>query len=181
MCVLAFFAGVFAGCFSTKSPYDHMNNWVICDSAVRSFAVAADVIYVQDKLFGDLKSVPAMHCRAKHEVGKGRFDGLARVFSPLVANSNDIELAMKWYFRNRDGDRPFVFIGEGEGGSLLKAYEEANSGRLKSDGLVGSFYSEVENGPFVTDSMVKEIRKAVIRYKYRVTWGREAPEGLSSE
>jgi hypothetical protein len=158
-----------------------MDNWVIRESAVRPFAVPADVIYLQDKLYDDLKSMPAMNYRAKHEVGNGRFDGLARVFSPFVANADDFELAMDWYFKNREGDRPFVFIGEGVGGAILKAYEEDNKRWLKGKGLVASFYSEIENGPFVTDDMVKDVRNAVMRYRYRYTWGREAPEGMLAE
>ena len=181
MCALAVSSvALVVGC-RTKSPYDYMDNWVIRESAVRSFAVAADVIYLQDKVYDDFSAIPAMNYRAKQEVGNGRFDGLARVFSPLVANGDDLDLAMEWYFRNRGGDRPFVFIGEGAGGAILKAYEAENSGRLKDDGLIASYYSEIENGAFVTDDMVQEIRSAVIRYRYRVTWGREAPEGLLKE
>lgn len=181
ICALAFFAvALVAGC-RTKSPYDYMENWVVRENAVRSFAVAADVIYLQDRIYDDFSAIPAMNYRAKQEVGNGRFDGLARVFSPLVANADDLELAMDWYFDNRDGDRPFVFIGEGAGGEMLKAYEEDNAGRLKGKGLIASFYSDMENGAFVTDDMVQEIRGAVIRYRYRATWGREAPEGQLKE
>ena len=166
-----------AGCVS-RSPYDYMENWILRDSAVRPFAVAADVIYLQDKLYDDMKSIPATNYRAKQEVGKGRFDGLARVYAPLVMNADDLELAMKWYFRHREGDRPFVFIGEGAAGALLKAYEAENLKSLQGDGLVANFYSEIENGPFVTDAMVAEIRRAILRSRYRDTWGREIPEGL---
>jgi len=173
-------AALACGC-RTKSPYDFMDNWLIRDNAVRPFAVPADVIYLQDRLYNDMKAVSAMNYRAKHEVGNGRFSGLARVFAPLVANADDVKSAMKWYFRNREGERPFVFIGEGAGGALLKAYEEENADSLKDDGLVASFYSEVENGPFVTGEMVNEMRNAVLRSRYRTTWRREIPEGMLSK
>ena len=174
----AFLAAALAAGCRTKSPYDYMENWIIRDSAVRPFAVAADIIYLQDKLYDDLKAVPSMNYRAKQEVGNGRFDGFARVFSPLVTNADDLELAMEWYFRYREGVRPLVFIGEGAGGALLKAYETENQNALKGNGLVASFYSEMENGPFVTDEMMAEIRNAILRFRYRGTWGREIPEGL---
>ena len=170
-------AALAVGC-RTKSPYDYTENWVIRDNAIRPFAVAADIIYLQDRLYDDIKAVPLMNYRARQEVGNGRFDGFARVFSPLVANADDLALAMKWFFRNREGERPFVFIGEGAGGELLRAYETENLDSLKSKGLVVSFYSEFENGPFVNAGMLTEIRNAILRSRYRETWGREIPEGL---
>lgn len=167
-----------AGCRRSKSPYDYMDNWLIREDAVRPFAVVADVIYIQDRLYVDMKSLPAMHYRAKQEVGNGRFDGFARVFSPLVMNADDLELAMEWYFRYHSGDRPLVFIGEGAGGALLREYEVDNLKSLKSKGFICGFYSELENGPFVTAELVSKIRIALLRSRYRDMWKREIPEGM---
>jgi hypothetical protein len=85
---------------------------------------------------------------------------------------------MDWYFWHSDSGRPFVFIGEGEGGALLKAYEESNSDDLKEKGLVASFYTEVSNEGFVKDWMVREVRDAVSRRRYRMQWGREMPDSM---
>ena len=56
-----------------------------------------------------------------------------------------------------------MFIGEGEGGALLKAYEEENAERLKSKGLIMSFYTESSHEGFVSDGMVRMVREAVTR------------------
>ena len=173
---LALFA---AGCFSTRSPYDYVENWLIREDPVRAFAVSSDVIYLHGDLYVDMRAIPSMVSYAKAEVGNGRFSGVARVFAPLVASEDDLEAALDWYFRYHHEDcRPFSFIGEGEGGALLKAYEEKNGERLRKKGLVASYYTDTTRKGFVNDSMVREIRCAVIRARYRAQWGREMPEGM---
>ena len=174
-------AAILAGCF-TRSPYDYMENWLVRDDAIRSFAVGADVIYLQDRLYDDMSAVSTMDAYARSEVGGERFTGVARVFSPLVACADDLELALKWYFRHRhEGRRFFVFIGEGRGGALLKDYETAHYESLKDDGLVVSYYTDDTSGGFVTDKMVGEIRNAITRMRYRDQWGRDMPEGMLKE
>ena len=79
-------AALLAGCW-TKSPYDYVENWLIREDPARPFAIHADLIYVQSELYLDMKALPAMHSYAKSEVGYGRFKGVARVFSPLIANA----------------------------------------------------------------------------------------------
>ena len=170
-------AAILSGC--RKSPYDYMENWVIREDAARPFAISADVFYLQDKLYVDMASVPAMTTYARAEVGEPRFTGVARVFSPLVANADDLEKAIDWYLsKHHDGDRPFAFIGEGEGGELLRAYEEENEDKLKKKGLVLSFYSEKTEKGFVTDFMVLKLKNAVIQKRYQSQWGREMPVGM---
>ena len=169
-------AAILAGC--RTSPYDHIENWVVREDATRQFAIEADVIYLQGTLYTNVTAVAGMATYARSEVCKGRFSGLARVFSPLVANAEDLENALDWYFGHRNSDRPFAFIGEGEGGALLKAYEESNSDYLREKGLVASFYTEVSNEGFVKDWMVREVRDAVSRRRYRMQWGREMPDGM---
>ena len=167
-----------AGCAS-KSPYQYMENWIIRDDAVRPFSVHADLIYLQHRLYNDMSSLPSMTAYARSEVGGKRFAGIARVFSPLVLDAGDLENALDWYFScQHTKHRPFVFIGEGAGGALLKAYEAENADRLKDAGLVASFYSEETQGGFVTDAMVLEIRNAISCARYRNQWGREVPEGM---
>ena len=168
-----------AGCFSSKSPYDYVENWLIREDPARAFAISSDLIYLQGDLYVDMKALPSMTSYAKAEVGNGRFRGVARVFAPLVANEEDLEDALDWYFRyHHTKNRPFSFIGEGAGGALLKAYEEKNEDWLKKNGLVMSYYTETTRKRFVNDSMVREIKRAVIRARYRAQWGRDMPEDM---
>ena len=172
--VAAFLAGC---CLWRKSPYDHMDNWIMREDAVRQFAVSADVIYLPGSLYTNVAVVAEMSAYARSEVGRGKFNGLARVFSPLVANYEDLEKALDWYFCHRDSNRLFVFIGEGAGGKLLKAYEESDQEDLKKAGLIASFYTENSYEGFVKDWMVHAIRDAVTMWRYREHWGREMPNG----
>ena len=167
-----------SGCLSS-SPYNNMDSWLIREDSVRKFVVPADVIYVQGDLYTRMARIPMMLEYAKSEVGNGRFIRLARVFSPLVATQDDLEEALKWYFwHHHDSERPFVFIGEGEGGRLLKEYEQRHVEKLKKDGLALSFYTDEYRKGFVTDEMVQEIRGAIARARYRAIWGREMPEDM---
>ena len=111
------FAAAVSGC---KSPYDYMENWLIREDAVRPFSVPVDIIYVQDRLYFESGTLPLMQSIAMDAVGRGKFDGFARVFSPLVACEEDVEKAIEWYVKhhNKSG-RSFALIGEGEGGALL--------------------------------------------------------------
>lgn len=170
-----------AGC-ETTSPYDYLENWLIREDPARTFVIPSDVIYVQGDLYTKLANVPMMQDYAKTEVGHPRFTGLARVFSPLVASSEDLERALEWYFKHHHKkNRPFIFIGEGEGGRLLKAYEEKDAEDLKEDGLVASYYTDEYRKGFVTAEMVKEIKHAVHRARFRQIWGKEMPEGMLSD
>ena len=170
-----------AGCLSS-SPYDCLENWLIREDPVRTFVIPSDLIYVQGDLYTKVANVPMMQDYAKTEVGNGRFAGLSRVFSPLVASAEDLERALDWYFHyHHKSNRPFIFIGEGEGGQLLKKYEEENADDLKKDGLVASYYTDEYRKGFVTDEMVKEIRQAVQRARFRTIWGKEMPEGMLSD
>lgn len=163
-----------AGCLSSKSPYDHLENWLIREDPVRPFSIPVDIIYVQSDLYVDTNNVSAMYTYAKEAVGKGKFNGMARVFSPLIATPGDVELAVRWYLdKHHKGERPFVFIGEGTGGAMLKAYEEANAEWLAEKGLVARFYTEKPYKDFVSEDMVREIRNAVALVRYRTQWGRD--------
>ena len=169
-----------AGC-QFSSPYDYLENWLIREDPVRMFAVPADVIYVQGDMYTKRANVPMMLDYAKMEVGNKRFHGLARVFAPLIASSEDLDEAIKWYFKyHHQNGRPFVFIGEGEGGRLLKEYEQNDAGDLKKKGLVASFYTDDCRKGFVTAEMVEEIRKAIARARFREVWGKDMPEGMLS-
>ena len=175
-------ATVLAGCFSYTSPYDYAENWLIREDPVRTFVIPADVIYLQNDLYLNVAHVPLMLNYAQSEVGHKRFKGLARVFSPLVASKEDLELALKWYFKyHHTGERPFIFIGEGEGGKLLHDYEKENEEDLKDDGLVASFYTEDARKGFVTDEMVRQIKEAVQKARFRAVWGKDMPEGMLKE
>jgi len=171
-------ASVLAGCF-TSSPYDYVENWLIREDPVRTFVVPSDVFYVQNSLFSSVAHIPLMHSYAQTEVGNGRFSGVARVFAPLIANSEDLEKALDWYFKyHHDKGRPFSFIGEGEGGALLQAYEKEHEEKLKDMGLVASFYTDRAHKGFVTQDTVRQIKEAVAKARFRAVWGRDAPEGM---
>jgi len=171
-------AAALAGCLS-HSPYDYTESWLICEGATRAFAVPADVFFVQGTLYNNVANVPMMYSHARAEVGNGRFVGVARVFSPLVANEEDVALAFKWYLQHfHERKRPFFLIGEGEGGKLLKRYEQDNLSALKATGLAGSYYTDVGHKGFVTEELVKKIKAELAHLRFRTTWGREMPEGM---
>lgn len=168
-----------AGCASAPEPYHYLENWLIRDDPVRQFTTHADLIYLQGELYEDMHKVPSMSLHAKTEVGNGRLNGVARVFSPLVATPKDIEQALDWYFRHYHSKGwPIVFVGEGAGGKLLKDYEAAHAEDLKKLGLVASYYTDSSELGFVTDEMIHEIKNEVMRARYRQQWGREMPEGM---
>ena len=174
-------AAAFTGCWSC-SPYNHAENWLICEGATRPFAVPADVFYVQGTLYNNVANVPMMYSHALAEVGKGRFKGVARVFSPLVATEDDVARAFKWYcMHHHEKKRPFFFIGEGEGGKLLKRYEQGNRETLEAMGLVGSYYTDVGHKGFVTSDLVKKIKAAIEHVRFRAIWKREMPEEMVHE
>ncbi len=171
-------ASVLAGCI-TSSPYDYVENWLIREDPVRTFVVPSDLFYVQGSLYSSVTHVPLMYSHAQTEVGNNRFAGVARVFSPLIANSDDLEKALDWYFKYHHAKgRPFTFIGEGDGGALLQAYEKDHEEKLKSLGLVASFYADRAQKGFVTQDTVRQIKEAVAKARYRTVWGRDAPEGM---
>lgn len=163
-----------AGCKS--SPYDYYENWLLREDAIRSFAVPADIIYVQSDLYTHMAMLPTMYSYVNAEVGNKKFYGLARVFAPLVATQEDMDKALGWYFRRcHQHRRPFVFIGEGEGGKLLRAYEEKYLVSLKGQGLVASFYTDDARKGFVTVDMVRSIKIAIAQEKFKSVWGKDMP------
>ena len=166
-------AAAVSGC---QSPYDYMENWLIREDAVRPFAVPVDILYVQDRLYFSAESLSEMQTRAMDAVGRGKFAGSARVFSPLVTSEEDVEKAVKWYLKHHNSSRrPFVLVGEGEGGSLLKAYAEKNADWLEKKGLVTSFFAPHQDKDFVSADMVRTIKDRAAGVRYRRQWGREAP------
>ena len=174
-------AAALAGCKS-HSPYRYADNWLINEAAIRPFAVPADVFYVQGALYHNIANGSLMFSYAQSEVGNGKFNGVARVFSPLIANEGDVAQAMKWYLINfHQRKRPFFFIGEGVGGKLLKQYELDHESSLKTLGLAGSFYSDVGHKGFVTTDMVKKIKSITEHVRFRTTWKREMTEEMVHE
>ena len=180
LCVAAVTAT--SGCLSSKTPYDYMENWLIREDAVRPFAVPVDVIYVQDHLYVSMNELPKMLSTAHDAVGRGKFSGFARVFSPLVASEEDVENAVEWYIKhhNKSG-RSFVMIGEGEGGALLKAYAEENAEWLEGKGLLGFFFTEVPYKDFVSKDMIRTIRNRAAAVRYQREWDREIPPTMFEE
>ena len=141
--------------------------------------VYADLIYLPDDLYVSMANLHNVKVRTRNTVGYGRFENIARVYSPLVATPDDLEKAMDWYFsKQHQKDRPFVFVGEGKGGELLKAYEDARYDGLRGKGLAASYYSDGSCTNFVSDKMVEDIKEVFMRVKYRQQWGREMPEGM---
>ena len=175
-------ASTLSGCLSYTSPYDYVENWLIREDPVRTFVIPADLIYVQGDLYTKLTNVHKMQDHARLEVGYSKFSGSARVFSPLVASPDDMEEAMKWYFRyHHRKNRPFIFIGEGEGGHLLKEYEQKNAEDLREKGLVASYYTDIHQRGFVSPDMVEEIKEAIARARFKNIWGKDMPEGMLTD
>ena len=75
----------------------------------------------------------------------------------------------------------WAFIGEGEGGSFLREYEEQNAEDLKEKGLVASYYCDEHKRGFVSQEMIDEIRETVARARFRQIWGKDMPDGLPLE
>ena len=164
------------GCSST-SPYDYSDSWLIMESPLRPFVVPADIIYVQGTPYTKGVDISELHAYANSEVGRGKFASVARVFSPLVANADDVEEAMSWYFEyHHEAKRPFVLIGEGECGRMLKEYEVVRAKKLRKMGLVASYYTNWSHEHFVTEEMVAEIKQKIANVRYRHVWDREMPE-----
>ena len=181
ICSLALLALPLAGCFSHTSPYDYVENWLVREDPIRTFVIHADVIYVQSELYTKLADVQKMQDHVRLEVGKDKFGGVARVFSPLISSAEDMEAALKWYFKyHHKKNRSLVFIGEGEGGRFLREYEEKNAEDLKEKGLVASYYCDEHKRGFVTQEMIDEIREAVARARFRHVWGKDMPDGMLS-
>ena len=179
---LLFAVSVVSGCLWSNSPYDYMENWIMREGAVRPFSVPVDVIYVQDQLYVSMNALPEMQSLAMDAVGRDKFSGFARVFSPLVANESDVELAVEWYIKHHnDSCRPFALIGEGEGGALLKAYAEKNAVWLEKKGLVASFFTDVPYKEFVDAEMLRTIKNRAAAVRYKRQWGREMPKGMLEE
>ena len=175
-------AATLVGCITPKSPYDYLENWFIREDAVRPFAVSADIFYVPGDLYTSTAKLAPMNFYVQSEVGRGRFKGVARVFAPLIASEDDLKFAFHWYLMGHHDKRkrPFIFIGEGKGGALLRKYEQEHDGILKERGLVASFYTDDARKGFVTAEMVREIKKAIERARYKAIWGREMPEGMQN-
>lgn len=176
---LALAGTILAGCCTSKSPYDYLDNWLIREEAVRPFAVPTDIIYVQDRLYRATQEIPEMQTWARDAVGRGRFEGIARVFAPLVSCLDDVEMAVTWYVKHHNTTRrPFVLIGEGQGGELLKTFAEENREWLVEKGFVASFYSKTPDPHFVSDEMIRMIKIRSAGARYQREWGRVVPEGL---
>ncbi len=179
ICIFLLGGLVVSGCLWSKSPYDYLDNWLLREDAVRTFAAPIDVIYVQDALYLRMDELHSMSSYARDAVGRGKFSGVARVFSPLVANAKDVKDALDWYIKyHGDEQRTIVFIGEGEGGALLRAYAEENAEELSDKGFVKGFYSEKHRPGFVSEDMVREIRNLAVGARYKRQWGREMPAGM---
>ena len=169
---------VFAGC---KSPYDHLENWLIREDPVRPFAVRTDIFYVQGDLYTSMAKLPLMNNYVQAEVGRGRFGGLARVFAPLIASEDDLEEALDWYlWHHHKSGFPLIFIGEGKGGAWLQQYEKDHAESLRDKGLIASFYTDEARKGFVTAEMVKQIREALVRAHYKSIWDRDVPPGMQN-
>jgi len=176
--VAALAVAPFAGC-RHPSPYDHLENWLVREDAARPFVAPSDLFYVQGIPYTNVGEVAKMATYAHEEVGKGRFGGVGRVFSPLVADAEDLEKALEWYFRRQHGGgRPFAFVGEGACGALLKEYEGRHAEELREKGLVASFYTDESHCGFVTDKTVWDVRNALSLRMYREQWGRDMPSGM---
>lgn len=168
-----------AGCYIFSSPYDHSENWLIRENAMLTFAVQADVFYVQSDLYTSKAKVPLMAAYAYAEVGRGRFSGVARVFSPLIASEDDLEEAVNWYlWHHHKSGFPLIFIGEGKGGAWLQQYEKDNAESLKENGLVASFYTDAARKGFVNSEMVRKIKAAITRARYKSVWDKDMPPGM---
>ena len=163
-----------------SSPYDHIECWLIREDPIRPFAIPADIFYVQSDLASASQAnanISLLYSYVKAEVGNGRFNGFARVFAPLVASADDLEEAFRWYlYCHHEQNRPFIFIGDGEGGKLLQEYENEHFYDLKEDGLVASFYTEGARKGFITDEMIKAMKSAVSRARFRLIHGRDCAE-----
>jgi hypothetical protein len=156
----------FAGCIGGRGPYYNVDSWYVRQNAVPQYFAPYDVFYMFSEPYDDGKmSITNRDFTVKQTELFGK---KVRVFAPLCRDADDAETALDWYLDNyHDPDRPFVFLGEGEGAKLLEPLIDGARGK----GLVGSFLSE-ERTPdgFVTPELVDRINERVRAYLHRREW-----------
>jgi len=168
---------LFCGCSSTGL-YSPLAKWLLRENAIPHYAARFDVIYIYpvpytpEMNLNDMHSVVIRDCKEK-------FGNKTRVFSPLVNNGKDLKEAVEFYLKLYHGkeERPFVLLGNGEGGELLRKYVKKNRRRLAKQGMIfqscGSPADKEDD--FVTDKLVLDVQNAYEKYKELVLWRRELP------
>ncbi len=170
--ILLAFGMLWGGCRSDL--YSHADKWLLRDNAVPRYAARYDVIYVGPNIYNEGDDLLEMHSKAVRE-SREKFSDKVRYFAPLVNNRRDFALAMKRYLRlyHGRGERPFVLIGQGDGGRLLHAYFLDNERKLVKRGLIGEYYFDGNEHDFVNPVLVVEIEDSYIHYHNTRIWGRD--------
>lgn len=160
------------GCVSRPDPYSFVDNWLIRQNAVPPYFAEYDVFYAARELYEPVDYPVDLYDYAYAQTVE-MFGKKVRIFAPLIHDAGDVEAAVEHYLGHyHRGKRHFVFLGEGKGGELLKAYAEENAGALKRRGMVAGWYSPGSEG-MVTSNLVEEVGRAVKFARYEQEWGRE--------
>lgn len=174
--------GLTSGC-SSPQPFKKQESWLIRENARPHYFALYDIFYLSPSNYVGTGDFPyAAHGKALEET-VNQFGVHTRVFAPIYHDAKDVEEAFEYYLDMYHGnglpwpinedDRPFVFIGEGEGAKLLSDFEQSQLRRLRRKGFLGGWYSPETKGGFVTDILAREVTDAVRAEVYKRTWGRD--------
>lgn len=168
-----FGAMALAGCSSKPGPYSNVDNWLIRQNAVPPYFAEYDVFYAARDLYVPVDYPVALYDYTYAQT-VDKFGKKVRIFAPLLHDAADVETSVEHYLDHyHGGKRHFVFVGEGKGGELLKAFAAKNESSLRSKGFVEGWYSTNGAPGMVTAELVTEIGKAVKFAKYEQEWGRK--------
>lgn len=168
----AFVLALLAGCLTPRSPYFHVENWVVRQNAVPTYFAAYDVLFVAP---GEEPSATRRHGRVTAQTqafGRG-----ARVFAPVVRAAPEAEAvretaeAVRFYLQTYHPEgRPYVLVGAGDAGAraLAGALAELGSAVSPDDGLVAAYPPELSGA--AAEAVAADARRRVAAFLDRQRW-----------
>ncbi len=164
---------VLSGC-SSQGVYDETDSWLECENARPHYFAAYDIFYLAPRRYTGHGEFPyEAYAQVRHEVVTP-FGVHTRVFAPIYRDVEDASQALDHYLaRYHDGkDRPFIFLGEGEGAATLVDLERKRGKKLRKKGLVGGWYSHDTACGFVSEALVADVNEVIAGVLYERSWGR---------
>lgn len=164
---------ILSGCAS-QDVYDEPDSWLVRENGRPHYFAAYDIFYLAPHRYDGHGEFPyAAYAQVRHEVVMP-FGVHTRVFAPIYRDAEDVERALDYYLeRYHDGDeRPFVFLGEGDGAKILADLAREREGSLRKKGFQGGWYSPDTECGFVTEATVSDVNDFVGSVLYERSWGR---------
>lgn len=155
-----------AGCSSTDDPYFIKDHWYVRQNATPQYFATYDVFYMFPEMYdGGPVSATNYDYIVKQTVDQ--FGKKVRVFAPLCHDEDEVEDALDWYLDNyHDRGRPFVFMGEGEGGKYLRDLVDCSERK----GLVSYHFTTNALQSFITPEVVEMVNEEVREFLYLREW-----------